>query len=1048
MVFEVPPVVGFLGRRWIGAIVVGATLWSGGGWPVTCLRSVTQRLVAQEPAVGKPEEAKLAEDMEKRFLAGVRQLTFEGKRSGEGYYAADGKQMVFQSEREVDNPFYQIYWMDMETGDSQRVSPGYGKTTCAWIHPSGQTVLFASTQFDPDARKKMEEELAFRASGQTRRYAWDYDATYDLVEWDRATGQYRRLTDAVGYDAEASYSPDGQWIVFASNRGAYSGELSESQKQLFEQDPSSAVDLYLMRRDGTQVRRLTDVSGYDGGPFFSPDGQRICWRRFSENGATAEIFTMAIDGSDVRALTKLGAMSWAPFYHPSGDYLIFASNLEGFSNFELYLVDAKGEKTPVRVTTTEGFDGLPVFSPDGNHLTWTSNRTASKSSQLFTATWDDAQARRALEIDSRDAESTLAESSMESDRIAGGEAARATAADFTAADIGRHVDYLCRPELGGRLTGTPGEAKATAYVASYLEGLGLEPAGVDGSWYQSFPFTAGVTLGEANRLAWGETTWKLNEDWRPVSFSRQGEVASAPVVFAGYGIVAPEDEGQPGYDSYVHLDVEGKWVIVYRQMPMDVSPERRQHLARYSGLRYKAMAARDRGAVGLIVVSGPTSGIREPLVPLQMDGTLAGSSLAVISISDNVADSLLKAGKSEESLEAMQKFLDRGELMMGFPLEGVALAATIDVQQIKKEGRNVLGWIRAGSQPSPHVVVVGAHIDHLGTGQGGSSLARDEERGGTHRGADDNASGVAGMLEIAQFLAAQKRSGKLSLKHDILFAAWSGEELGLLGSDYFAEQFDALYPSLRKGESGEKAAAESSEGEGEVAAAPTATGAVRLAPTVAACFNLDMIGRLREKLVLQGVGSSPLWTQEIEQRNAVVGLSLTLQSDSYLPTDASTFFMAGVPILSAFTGSHGEYHTPRDTPDLINYEGAAQVARLMGLIARSVSTRPEPPEYVAQAAPENQGKRAMLTAFLGTVPDYAQGDIQGVKLSGVAKNGPAATAGVQGGDVIVELAGKKIENVYDYTFAIEGLRVGQETEIVVQRGDQTLRLKVIPASRQ
>ncbi|MFM8172473.1 MAG: M20/M25/M40 family metallo-hydrolase, partial [Pirellulaceae bacterium] len=423
-------------------------------------------------------------------------------------------------------------------------------------------------------------------------------------------------------------------------------------------------------------------------------------------------------------------------------------------------------------------------------------------------------------------------------------------------------------------------------------------------------------------------------------------------------------------------------------------------------------------------------------------------SLAVVSVSDSVAETLLKAGKSEESLEAMQKFLDRGELMMGFSLEGVSLAASIDVQQIKKEGRNVLGWLRAGSQPSSHVVVVGAHIDHLGTGQGGSSLARDEERGGTHRGADDNASGVAGMLEIAQFLAAQKRSGKLSLKHDILFAAWSGEELGLLGSDYFAEQFDGLYPGLRQEESGERDSAEASEGDGHGAAVPTGAGAVRLAPTVAACFNLDMIGRLREKLVLQGVGSSPVWTQEIEQRNAVVGLSLTLQSDSYLPTDASTFFMAGVPILSAFTGSHGEYHTPRDTPDLINYEGAAQVARLMGLIARSISTRPEPPEYVAQAAPENQGKRAMLTAFLGTVPDYAQGDIQGVKLSGVAKNGPAATAGVQGGDVIVELAGKKIENVYDYTFAIEGLRVGQETEIVVQRGDKTLRLKVIPASRQ
>jgi hypothetical protein len=170
MVFEVPPVVCFLGRRWLGAIFVGAILWSGGGWPVTFGLPVAQRLFGQEPETGKREEAKPTEDLERRFLTGIRQLTFEGKRSGEGYYAADGKQMVFQSEREADNPFYQIYWMDMETGDSQRVSPGYGKTTCAWIHPTGETVLFASTQFDPDARKKMEEAVMHGTT--TRRMIW------------------------------------------------------------------------------------------------------------------------------------------------------------------------------------------------------------------------------------------------------------------------------------------------------------------------------------------------------------------------------------------------------------------------------------------------------------------------------------------------------------------------------------------------------------------------------------------------------------------------------------------------------------------------------------------------------------------------------------------------------------------------------------------------------------------------------------------------------------------------------------------------------------
>jgi len=199
---------------------------------------------------------------------------------------------------------------------------------------------------------------------------------------------------------------------------------------------------------------------------------------------------------------------------------------------------------------------------------------------------------------------------------------------------------------------------------------------------------------------------------------------------------------------------------------------------------------------------------------------------------------------------------------------------------------------------------------------------------------------------------------------------------------------------------------------------------------------------------LQGIGSSPFWKGEIERRNAVVGLPVTLQSDSYLPTDASTFFLKGIPILSAFTGSHSEYHTPRDTPELINYDGAAKIAKLMGLIARSVAVSETIPEYTEQQAPENQGARAAMTAYLGSIPDYAQGDIQGVLLSGVSKDGPAAKAGVQAKDIVIELAGRKVENIYDYTYAIEALKVGQETEIVVRRGDTTHRFKVVPQSRQ
>ena len=207
-----------------------------------------------------------------------------------------------------------------------------------------------------------------------------------------------------------------------------------------------------------------------------------------------------------------------------------------------------------------------------------------------------------------------------------------------------------------------------------------------------------------------------------------------------------------------------------------------------------------------------------------------------------------------------------------------------------------------------------------------------------------------------------------------------------------------------------------------------------------------MVGRLRENLVLQGIGSSPSWKGTIERRNAVVRLPLTLQDDCNLPTDASTFFLQGVPILSAFTGSHSEYHTPRDVPELLNYEGAAKVARLAGLITRELVLADERPTYTDQ--PAEPEMRANLTAYLGTVPDYAQENVKGVKLGGVTKGAPAALAGMQGGDIIVELAGRKIENIYDYTYAIEALKIGQEVNAKVQRGNNIVELKITPASRQ
>ncbi|MFN0130212.1 MAG: M28 family peptidase [Verrucomicrobiales bacterium] len=971
---------------------------------------------------------------EAEFLKNVRQLTFDGRRSGEGYFSSDGKKLVFQSEREAGNPFYQIYLMDLETGDTTRISPGVGKTTCAWVHPDGKTILFASTHEDTAAGEKQEGEIRQRAEGTQRRYAWDYDETFELyaasgsnsgAPADRTGAQpgvrLQRLTEALGYDAEGAYSPDGKRIVFASNRDAYSRELSPDEKARLEIDKQYFCDIYVMNADGTGVRRLTDVPGYDGGPFFSADGSKICWRRFDENGERAEIWTMDADGANQRQITRLGAMSWAPFFHPSGDYLIFATNLHGFDNFELYIVDADGQRDPVRVTDTAGFDGLASFSPDGTTLAWTSNRTADKSSQIFLAEWNHEATRRAVGINGSDSPGKPAGPRHESLSPA-----------IAPQDIQGHVNQLASERMEGRLPGTEGERLATEYAASFLKGFGLEPAGDDGTWFQPFEFTAGVELGEGNRLAVTvapdrSVVAELDSQWRPLSFSTVGETAPAPVVFAGYGIELSDDGPEaPAYSSYFHLDVKDKWVMVLRYLPDGVPQTQRGRFIQASSLRFKAMTARQRGAKGLIVVSGPNSKVREQLVPLTFDASLAGSGLAALSITDALAQEWLAvAGKD---LQQLHTELDQGQPVAGFQINGLAVSATIDLKQEKRTGRNVLARLPAtatglsaseGASPDPFVLV-GAHIDHLGREFGGSSRATEEEKGLIHFGADDNASGTAGVLEVAQWMAAEKEAGRLSPKRDILFALWSGEEAGLLGSSHFVKRL----AKNRKGDEGSQ-----------------------LDGVLAACLNMDMIGRFEKSLVLQGLGSADWWKPQIEKRNVPVGLPLTLQSDCYAPTDTTSFYPRGVPILNAFTGNHEDYHRPTDTVDKLNAEAAAKVARLMGLIARDLAVADDLPVWKEYKTSGQQGQRAAMRAYLGTVPDYSQGDEPGVKLSGVSPVGPAAKAGVRGGDVIVALGGKEILNIYDYTAILGELKVNTETEIVVKRGTEKVTLKITPTSR-
>ncbi len=972
------------------------------------------------PAFGQAGQATQREyaDKEVFFTSAPQQMILAGRRSGEGYFSADGRLMVYQSEREAGNPFYQIYLFDRDSGTSRLISPGTGKTTCAWIHPKEQRILFASTHLDPKSEKKQLEEIEARKSPQQRRYAWDYDENYDLFTADFSGKNLRRLTNKRGYTAEASFSPDGQSILFASNFHAYEKELSPEDQAKLERDPSFFIELYVMKADGTELRRLTHNRGYDGGPFFSADGKRIIWRRFAERGYGAEIYVMNADGSEQTQLTDFGGISWTPFFHPSGDYYIFASNATPPSvrsatgrrgkqaggrsyTFQLYVRSFAPDSPTLQITHFQGFDGLPVFTPDGQYLTWSSARTPNAQSQIFIAGWDDQKVRQALGL----------------------EVAQPLAGQFTpeisAAELRQHVTYLASDLMEGRMTGSAGERRAQEYAVGLFEQWGLSPAGGGRSFYQHFDFAAGTRWGENNSLKVGAEAkpLKLDEDWRPLSFSQSGEFSGEGLVFAGYGIMAPEMAGQGGqgsYNSYADLEVEGKWVMVFRYMPEKISRELREHLQPFSELHAKAAAARDLGARGLIVVSGPESRVKSDLVALSqhMSGSL---SLPALSISDQVAEEWLKA--QGQDLGSYQRRLDQGE-QLSLNLPQVQLRGAVDLIHERKPTRNVIARLPAGRRPSRNILVLGAHLDHLGYGLERSSLAGAEDRGKIHPGADDNASGVAAVLEIAHHLAELKRQGA-RWNWDFVFALWSGEELGNLGSTHFVEQIQAQRPRRR--------------------------------PQVLAKLNMDMVGKLGEALTLQGLGSSSLWPELIQQAHQDLpppGLPLLLQNEVFLPTDTTPFYLNGIPILSAFTGAHEHYHSPQDTADRLNYEGLEKITQFMASLAYRLAARKEPLDYLSVPRQQQGPMRSGVRIYLGTVPDYSKPDVQGLLVSGVQAQGPADRAGLRPGDVIVGIGGQKIENIYDYTRALGFLKVGESTQIQVQRRAQIVSLEIVPESRE
>jgi hypothetical protein len=573
-----------------------------------------------------------------------------------------------------------------------------------------------------------------------------------------------------------------------------------------------------------------------------------------------------------------------------------------------------------------------------------------------------------------------------------------------------HIDFLASDSLEGRFTGTPGEDAAARYLVAELERLGAKPLPGRPDFRIPFEFTADVidegTSVEIRRGADVLGRWTGRDRVLALSFSDAAAV-SGPAVFAGYGLRVPGEQGLR-YDSYAGLDVKDKVVVVLRYFPEDASREERQALARYAGLRYKAMAARQLGARGLLVVTGPRSPRAGELVPLSLDTAAAGSGIAAATVSGELADRLF-AGAARSLTDAQQALDSGNPHVAGFALDGVEVSLTTRLTRRTRTAHNIVGVLRStgdGAGPKPWVML-GAHYDHLGRGGQGSSLASEQERNAVHAGADDNASGVAAVLAAAAALSREPRPRHVAL------AFWSGEEIGLVGSTAFT-----THPPFPLDQ-------------------------------LAAYVNFDMVGRLRDnRLTVQAVGSSGSWPRLVERANGAARFTLSLQNDPHLPTDSSAFNQAGVPTLSFFTGSHEDYHRPTDIAGKIDVAGLDRIAAFAVAIVGELAAETAPPAFV-RVAPTNQGRggRDGIRLFTGTIPDYAT-QVEGLLLGGVVAGGPAETAGLRKGDVIVELAGQKIANIYDYTYALDVMKPDVAVPVVYLRGGERLQSTLTPRVRK
>ncbi len=910
--------------------------------PLLVLAACATTPTAPEETPPPPSPKPLPEET---HFAQLKQLTFGGE-NAEAYWSFDGTKLSLQRHTEQMG-CDRIFSMQVfpETKVPVQVSDGKGATTCSHFFPGGNEILFASTELGGDAcPPKPDMSLG---------YVWALYDTYDIYKANADGSNARRLTTEKGYDAEATVCAKDGSIVFTSTR-------------------DGDIELYRMDADGKNVKRLTFEPGYDGGAFFNRDCTKIVWRASRPKPGKElddfkallakglvrptklELYVANADGTDAHQVTYLDSASFAPFWFPGQERIIFASNYGDPKGreFDLWAVNADGTGLE-RITYAKGFDGFPMFTPDGRWLAFASNRATPEGqhdTNLFVARWSDLP--------------------VKPEPPGGPERVKAD------------VTFLADPKLEGRGVGTKGLELAGEYLERRFKELGLEPAGKDG-YRDPFEVVTEVKAKPETHLNFGKTKLSAT-DVQPLPWSGQGK-AKGKLVLAGFGVVEPELK----LDDYAGLDVKGKVVVVRRFAPEHEKLQSPEAQRRAGDLRKKAFTARSKGAVAMLVVDWPVPPKeakdwqlpKEAAFPALAPEGFGDSGLPVLMVHRDALKDVMPKLEAKQPVDA--------ELAVG--LEFTTTPAF-----------NLVGRLKAAN-PVGGPVVLGAHYDHLGLG-GPNSLA--PEKRAPHLGADDNASGVAGVLEAVKLLEQHPEA----LHRDVLVLAFSGEENGDLGSSHFVRE-----------------------------RADSFKGAV-------AMLNLDMVGRMREnKLSVLGAESADGWAPVVEGACAAAQVECNASGDGYGPSDHTPFYASGLPVLHFFTGAHYDYHKPSDSADHINDAGLARTALVVSKVAEALAAeQPVALAYKKSAAPQGRGDARSFNASLGTVPDYGgppHGQ-PGVLLADVRVGGGAEKGGMRRGDILIRLGKNEIRSVEDLMYVLMASKPGETSTATVLRDGKEVQLEV------